>query len=458
MTEQYLKPCPSTLTVSQLNRAANRLLAGHFFSVRVEGEVSNLSIPSSGHWYFSLKDSDAQIRCALFKNQQRQQMARPENGQRVTVHGQVGLYEPRGDYQLLADTIEAAGDGALRQAFESLKRKLADEGLFDSTRKKPLPLLPGCIGLITSPTGAAVRDLLTVLKRRFPAISVILYPVAVQGPDAPGAITRAIATANRRRDCNLLIVARGGGSLEDLWAFNEERVARAIDASSLPVIAAIGHETDFTIADFVADSRAPTPSAAAEMASPDQTIWRMRFIELQSRIEHLHQQRHRQCQQTLAWLSSRLQQQHPKQRLLGNAQRLDELETRLQQALKRTLQTSHSRLEIKTARLWLHTPRIRLSRHQQDQTFLRQRLYSAIKLRLQDHRQHFSLLSQTLNAVSPLATLNRGYAVVSAQASGEILRSADQALPHRVINIRWADGQISARVLPYGAVAKAGDG
>jgi len=435
------------LTVSQLNRATHQLLSDHFFSVSVEGEISNLSMPSSGHWYFSLKDANAQVRCAMFKNQQRRQTVRPENGQHVVVHGQVGLYEPRGDYQLVADRIEGLGDGALLQAFEALKRKLAAAGWFDNGQKQPLPALPHCIGIVTSPTGAAVRDILTVLNRRFPAIPVIIYPAAVQGGEAQSEIARAIAIANTAAQCDVLIVGRGGGSLEDLWAFNEEAVARAIHASKIPIISAVGHETDFTIADFVADVRAPTPSAAAELATPHRDAWLARFLELESRIKRLQQRQLVQHQQRLTWLGNRLQHQHPGQRLRRNAQRLDELETRLRQAMQRAMQNHHRLLETKTARLWHHNPRYRLSNHQQYLAFLSQRLYSAMPQRLQKSWQKFNRLSQTLNAVSPTATLNRGYALVTVCATGDILRSPGQVQANDKIAVRLAQGVINGQVL-----------
>lgn len=435
------------LSVTQLNRTANQLLGDHFYSVWVEGEISNLSVPSSGHWYFTLKDANAQIRCAMFKNQQRRQTARPENGKHVVVHGQLGLYEPRGDYQLIADNIEEAGDGVLRRAFEALKSKLADEGLFDSHHKKTLPMLPNCIGIITSPTGAAVRDILTVLQRRFPAIPVIIYPVAVQGNEAQYEIAHAIALANAEPRCDVLIVGRGGGSLEDLWAFNEEGVARAIYASEIPVISAVGHETDVTIADFVADVRAATPSAAAELAAPSQSAWLARFDELATRIERLQRQRLKHHQQQLVWLSGRMQQQHPGQKLMRNAQRLDELDTRLQQAIYRTLQQSRQRVQTRTAQLLLYNPTLKLANLQQRQTFLCQRLASAINQRLDKSQQKLLQFSQTLNAVSPLATLNRGYALATVTATGEILRSANQVKENDLVNIRLAEGQISSQVV-----------
>jgi exodeoxyribonuclease VII large subunit len=344
------------LTVTQLNRETSRLLGEHFLSIFVEGEVSNLSMPSSGHLYFSLKDANAQVRCAMFRTQQRRQAFKPENGKQVVVKAQVSLYEPRGDFQLIVEHIEEAGDGALRRAFEALVLKLSEEGLFDTSTKKSLPALPKTIGVITSPTGAAIRDILTVLRRRFSAVPVIIYPVAVQGDNAKYEIARAIALANEQKQCDVIILGRGGGSLEDLWAFNEEIVARAIYASTIPVISAVGHETDVTIADFVADLRAATPSAAAEHATPDQQEWLSRFIHLEVRLQQQLRRRLSQKQQTLDWLSKRLQQQHPGQKLARNAQRMDELESRLNQAMQTRLLHNKSLVETTTAKLWQHNP------------------------------------------------------------------------------------------------------
>ncbi len=439
-------PSRNVLTVSQLNRAASQLLNEHFFSVLVEGELSNVSMPASGHWYFSLKDSNAQIRCAMFKNQQRRQILKPENGKHVIVKAQVSLYEPRGDYQLIVDSMEAAGDGVLRRAFDALKQKLADEGLFAASHKKPLPALPACIGVITSPTGAAIRDIITVLKRRFPAIPVVIYPVAVQGEQAKYEIAKALASANNNPRCDVLILGRGGGSLEDLWAFNEEVVARAIFASDIPVIAAIGHETDVTIADFVADVRAATPSAAAEYAVPDQASWRNRFVDLESRLSKLMRQQLTQQQQSLGWLDKRLQQQHPKQRLMRFAQTLDDLDTRLLQAIQIKLQQRHSQLAHKSAQLWQHNPAIRLTIYQQRQQHLSQRLAAAMNRCMDKHQQRLANASQTLHAVSPLATLSRGYALATIDGSAEIVRSATHVKVGDVLCVQLGQGRVTSSV------------
>ncbi|MGJ0429305.1 exodeoxyribonuclease VII large subunit [Methylobacter sp.] len=433
-------------TVTQLNRETSQLLSDYFLTVLVEGEISNLSTPSSGHLYFSLKDANAQIRCALFKNHQRKFGFKPENGKQVIVKAQVSLYEPRGDYQLIVEQIEEAGDGALRRAFDALKLKLLTEGLFDSAHKQSLPVLPRTIGIITSPSGAAIRDVLTVLRRRFAAVPAIIYPVAVQGDNAKHEIAKAIATANKQALCDVLILGRGGGSLEDLWTFNEEIVARAIFASDIPIITGIGHETDFTIADFVADLRAPTPSAAAEHAVPDQQAWLSQFIYLESRLYQLLQRKLNQTQQSLDWLSKRLQQQHPGQKLARNAQRLGELESRLHQAMHVGLRQHASLLEAKTAKLWQHNPTITINSHKQRQQYLSERLASAIQYRLEQLNHQFLNASHTLHAVSPLATLNRGYVMAIHLPSGQIIRSTEQLKTGDMVQTRLAQGQFTSQI------------
>lgn len=434
-------------SVSELNRETAAVLFDHFLSVLVEGEISNLSVPSSGHCYFTLKDAGAQVRCAMFRNQQRRGSVRPENGKQVVVKAQVGLYEPRGDYQLIVDYIEEAGDGALRRAFDALKLKLSEEGLFSAAHKKPLPGLPKAIGVITSPTGAAIRDILTVLRRRFAAVPVIIYPVAVQGENAKFEIAKAIATANSLKQCDVLILARGGGSLEDLWAFNEEIVARAIHASEIPVISGVGHETDVTIADFAADVRAPTPSAAAEHATPDQFQWLIKFREFESRlIKHQHRQ-FLQQQQKLDWLSGRLHRQHPGQKLLRYRQRLSDLEARLQRGVRHHLNVLSGKVENLDRRCRRCSPELTIRRYEAACAQLDRRLLSAIDNRLKLLGRQWRNASQTLHAVSPLATLNRGYALVTAQKTGAIVRAADEIAAGDTVVTQLAKGRFSGRVI-----------
>ena len=432
-------------TVSQLNRETSEVLNEHFLSIFVEGEISNLSIPASGHCYFTLKDATAQVRCAMFRGQRRGSF-KPENGKQVVVKAQVSLYEPRGDYQLIVEFMEESGDGVLRRAFDALKLKLSEEGLFSQAHKKDLSTLPKAIGVITSPSGAAIRDILTALRRRFAAVPVIIYPVAVQGENAKFEIAKSIATANGLKQCDVLILARGGGSLEDLWAFNEEMVARAIYASQIPIISGVGHETDVTIADFVADLRAATPSAAAEHATPDQQQWLNKFNELEFRLQQQIRRLRQQNQQKLDWLSGRLQQQHPKQKLTRNQQRLGELEIQLKKAVQHRLAYNARTLETQTARLGLHSPMSAIHRHQQQQTYLAERLVNATNNHLKQLNQRLLNTSQTLHAVSPLATLNRGYALVTEQTSGQIIRSTEQLKLGDKVTTRLAKGYFASQV------------
>lgn len=381
----------------------------------------------------------------MFRGQRRQSF-KPENGKQVVVKAQVSLYEPRGDYQLIVEYMEEAGDGVLRRAFDALKLKLSEEGLFSAIHKKNLPILPKAIGVITSPSGAAIRDILTVLRRRFAAVPVIIYPVAVQGENAKFEIAKALAKANTLKQCDVLILARGGGSLEDLWAFNEEIVARAIYASQIPVISGVGHETDVTIADFVADLRAATPSAAAEHATPDQQQWLNKFNELDVRLQQHLQRQLRQQQQKIDWLNGRLNQQHPKQKLTRNQQRLDELDVRLKKAVQLRLAHNQRIVETQTARLWQQTPLSVIRRNQQQQTYLNERLITAINARLKHNNQRLLNASQTLHAVSPLATLNRGYALVTEQASGQIIRSTGQLKLGDKVITQLAKGRFTSQV------------
>lgn len=434
------------LTVTQLNRETNLLLGKQFPASWVEGEISNLSNPSSGHLYFSLKDANAQIRCAFFKNQQRGMSFKPENGKQVIVKAQVSIYEPRGDYQLIVDIMEEAGEGGLRRAFELLKQKLANEGLFNTEHKKSLPILPKAIGIITSATGAAISDILTVLKRRFAAIPVIIYPVAVQGETAKYEIVKAIKCANQQKYCDVLIVGRGGGSLEDLWAFNEESVARAIFASEIPIISAVGHESDVSIADFVADLRAPTPSAAAEHVVPELQHWLSRFVYLENRLSILLREKLKKEQQAITFFDKRLQQQHPGQKLKRNAQRVDELELRLQQILQSKLRYYKSLIETKKAIIWQHNPRIIIQNYQHQQQQVQKRMNLAILHKLEQLKQKTAAISYTLHAVSPLATLNRGYSLAIKSESGQIIRSADQLVQGEIIETRFAKGSITSEI------------
>ncbi|MCF6338194.1 MAG: exodeoxyribonuclease VII large subunit [Gammaproteobacteria bacterium] len=433
----------SVYSVSHLNHAARDLLESEFPLIWVEGEISNLARPASGHLYFSLKDESAQLRCAMFKMRNRQINFRPENGQQVLVRGRLSLYPARGDYQLIAEHMEEAGDGVLRRQFERLKQRLHDEGLFNATGKQPLPELPSRLGVITSPSGAAIRDIISVLKRRFPGIPVLIYPVPVQGVEAPPAIVTALQNAGKRNECDLLILARGGGSLEDLWAFNDEAVARAIHACPIPVVSAIGHEVDFTIADFVADLRAPTPSAAAELVSPDRDEWHGMFTGWQQRLLRSWQGRIARQQQHLDWLCRQLK--HPGQRLRERAQRLDELEQRLNLAQQTRLHQQQARLDTLRARLRGHSPLQHLREMRLRLDKLRHDNYSTITATLTQQRARLSSLSRALNAVSPLATLGRGYAIVQ-KPDGTIIRRSNEVRAGDKIHTRLGNGQLDCRV------------
>lgn len=431
---------PAVYSVSLLNREAKRLLAAHFLTVRVEGEISNFSAPSSGHWYFTLKDAQAQIRCAMFRGQQPRQGFRPNNGDLVVVNAQVSLYEPRGDYQLVVERMEQAGDGALQQAFERLKLKLLNEGLFDDSRKQAIPLVPKRIGVITSPSGAAIRDILTVLKRRFPAIPVLIYPVAVQGEAAKFEISSALKTANQRNEVDLIILARGGGSLEDLWAFNEEIVARTVADSAIPIISGVGHEVDFTITDFVADLRAPTPSAAAEHAVPNREEWLTGFQQFEQQLLRQWRRRIEQSRQRLDWRSKALHLQHPGQKLQRNAQRLDELEQRLTQAVHHRLLHRRQQLQLGQQKLLRQQPSTLIAAGARQLDYLGQRLHRAMQHRLQALKQRHAGLGQTLHAVSPLATLERGYAIVRTPDRRRIVNSVELMTEGELVDIRLSDG------------------
>jgi len=433
-------------SVSQLNREAKRLLANHFLNVQVKGEISNLSLPSSGHYYFTLKDAQAQIRCAMFKGQQQRLRFKPANGNLVVATAQVSLYEPRGDYQLVVEQLEEAGDGALRLAYERLKQKLLLEGLFEQNRKKPLPQLPTQIGVITSASGAAIHDILSVLKRRFPAIPVLIYPVAVQGESAKFEISAALAAANKQALVDVIILARGGGSLEDLWAFNEEIVARAVAASGIPVISAVGHEVDFSIADFVADLRAPTPSAAAECAVPDQSAWLNRFLAIERQLTRQMQDKLQQQQLHLTWLNKALQTQHPGEKLQRNAQRLDELEQRLNRATQAGLELRSQRLALNTQRLHGQQPLASIHSYRQQLNYLQQRLSRSMHMKMTTLKNRQHATAQTLHAISPLATLERGYAIVQRHDSSQLVKSVKQLAKLELFDIRMADGRIVSRV------------
>ncbi len=439
------RPFHDIYTVSRLNAGAKQILEQGFPPfVWVEGEVSNVARPASGHIYFSLKDDRAQVRCALFRPQQRNLDNVPQNGIQVLARARVSLYEGRGEFQLIVEHLEEAGEGALRRALDALKRRLSEEGLFDVAHKKKLPRLPRRIGLITSPSGAVVHDIVITLRRRFPAIPVLLYPIPVQGEDAAPRIAAAIRLASQRQDCDALILARGGGSLEDLWAFNEEPVARALFECRIPIVCGVGHETDDTIADLVADVRAPTPTAAAELLSPDQREWRGYFEQKTARLEQLIQDALSARQQKLDWLTARLV--HPKQRIALSLERLANLERQLQSALVARLGMASNRCLELSARLDRLSPQARI-----DALGLRfehciGRLSAAMQYALERQQQRLRRAAQSLNNLSPLSTLERGYAIVEKSATKQIIRNVHEVRTGEHVDTRLAHGRLHCLV------------
>ncbi|MBS3803386.1 MAG: exodeoxyribonuclease VII large subunit [Oleiphilaceae bacterium] len=433
---------PRALSVSELNHQVRHLLEASFMQAWVEGELSSFSRPASGHWYFTLKDKKCQVRCAMFRGFN-QRITPPKEGDQVRIRGKVSLYENRGDFQIIAEHLEPAGLGALQQAFEALKRKLQQEGLFDPARKKPIPALPLHIGVVTSPTGAAIHDILTVLERRFPAIAVTVYPTVVQGLSAAGDIIAAIQAAQAHGKADVLIIGRGGGSLEDLWCFNDEAVARAIAACPLPTVSAVGHEVDFTIADFVADLRAPTPSAAAEKLSPDQRDWLQLLANQEKRLLVAFQGAKRRMATRLEHLATRLRD--PRRELLEKAQRLDELDLRLQGVMKARLTRDLTRVDHARSRLLAQSPARQLTLSQNQLQQLSTRLTQSMRQGLTNRRERLTYNGQTLHVVSPLATLGRGYAIVQT-TDIPVVRKARELNPGDSITARLGEGSVDASV------------
>ncbi len=430
------------LSVSQLNSRARLLLEDVFAQVWVEGEISNLAKPASGHLYFTLKDSQAQVRCALFRQNAARVRQALRDGLAVKVRGKVSLFEGRGDYQLIVDAVEPAGDGALRLAFEALKEKLAGEGLFAVERKRALPAHPQHIGIVSSPSGAVIRDIISVFRRRAPQVALTLVPSAVQGREATAQLVRALQLADRA-GFDAIILARGGGSLEDLWCFNEESVARAVAACITPVVSAVGHETDVSISDFVADVRAPTPSAAAELLAPDSADLQRRLDNLRRRLLLRMQGLLAQQRLRLDGLGRRLR--HPGERLRQQAQRLDDLDMRLRRAQQQYLQQRQALLTRLDTRLAAQHPRRSLALLRQQLDSLASRLPRAMHSQLRQQRQQLQALGQQLHIVSPLATLGRGYSILLDER-GQAIRSAQHTQPGQRVTARLGEGQLSLRV------------
>ena len=485
-----LRTGPPVLTPSQLNTEAQVVLEENFGRVRVEGELSNLARPASGHWYFSLKDRRAQVRCAMFRNRNSRVKFRPENGMQVLLTGRVSLYVGRGEFQLIVDAIEPAGEGALRLAFDQLRLRLAAEGLFDDDRKRPLPESPTRIAVITSPSGAAIRDILQVLARRWPLAQVTLIPSAVQGEAATGELVAAFRRLTRWCETEpdsapqLVIAGRGGGSLEDLWCFNEEAVARAIADSPVPVIAAVGHETDYTIADFVADLRAPTPSAAAELATPDAAEWRQTFAAVSRELAGVLRRRLEGDSQRVDHLRRRLR--HPGVLMDERTQRLDELDLRLRRRLEATLGQQRRDLERLRRRLAVASPAARLERDRrqlaalenrlrrqgpaatlprwrQQMQALRERLVRAQERQLAARGDQLRRQVRTLRAFDPLAVVDRGYALLTrppapGEGAGMPIRDPASVAAGERLHARLAAGVLEVEAIgPVTAADPLGD-
>lgn len=435
------------LNVSELNADVSLFLKQGFSLLWIEGEVSNLARPASGHLYFSLKDSSAQIRCAMFKNRAMHLDLKPENGLKVLVRGRIGLYEARGEFQLIAEHMEDAGAGLLQKQFEMLKAKLADKGWFDVLFKQKIPLFPQKIGIISSPTGAALHDILNVLKRRSPQIPVLIYPVAVQGAQAALQLETAIRQANLDNRCDVLIIARGGGSIEDLAAFNDENLARALHETTIPVVTGIGHEIDFTIADFIADKRAPTPSAAAELVSPDSQHLSNNILQLKQKIIRAMNTTLAQQTEKLAWLSKRLEQQQPAYQLQQQWQRIEALEARLIRHMRYQVENKQKALYVIRKQLIASSPMHLISKKRQKLEQYSALLHHAIKANMTIKQSNLTLKMTKLDAMSPLKTLERGYAIVRDHDTLKVISSVSQLNAGDRINTKVKDGEIISKVL-----------
>ncbi|WP_282066232.1 exodeoxyribonuclease VII large subunit [Vibrio rotiferianus] len=432
-------------TVSRLNAEVRLLLENEMGIVWLVGEISNFSAPVSGHWYLTLKDSRAQVKCAMFRGNNRRVTFKPANGNQVLVKARLSLYEPRGDYQLIIESMQPEGDGRLQQEFEALKMKLAAEGLFAQTNKQPLPEHPKRVGVITSKTGAALYDILDVLKRRDPSLPVVVYPTMVQGEEAAIQIAQAIGRANSRDECDVLIVGRGGGSLEDLWCFNNEILARTIAASQIPIISAVGHEVDVTIADFVADMRAPTPSAAAELVSRDNSHKDQALVTRQHKLASAMRYYLAQQKQQSAQLMHRLERQHPSYQLQRQTQQLDELDMRLQRAMQRFITTRQQAVERKHHRLQLNSPVKRLAEQKSKLDRVEQKLLDAMDRKLLTMRHQLAIAAEKLDTVSPLATLKRGYSITQTE-KGQVVTQAKDVKTGDVLVTRLSDGELHSTV------------
>ncbi|MEW5903262.1 MAG: exodeoxyribonuclease VII large subunit [Pseudomonadota bacterium] len=434
-------PCDTVISVRELNSAARRLIEGGLPLVWVRGEISNFVAAASGHWYFSLKDEQAQVRCVMFRHKHQYLDFRPVNGMQVEVHALATLYEARGDFQLTLERMRPAGQGALYEAFERLKQQLAEEGLFDAARKRPLPRFPRCVGVVTSPQAAALRDVLRTLNNRMPGIPVVLYPTMVQGEGAARRIAQAIRAANERAECDVLLICRGGGSIEDLWAFNEEAVARAIAASAIPTISGVGHETDFTIADFVADLRAATPTAAAQAAVPDRWELRQALAKQARQLNALQMHQIERRMQQVDFLQRRLV--HPAQRLQQQREQLSGLARRLRQAQGALAQRQAWTMQALRQRWQARHPDIDALRVPGQS--LRHRLQMALNNRLAQADERLRSLRQHLHLLDPQQVLARGYSLVR-KPDGSIVRAADELQVGDVLDVAFSRGSAQVAV------------
>ncbi|MFD1259630.1 exodeoxyribonuclease VII large subunit [Entomomonas asaccharolytica] len=431
------------LTVTQLNRCARSMLEEVFAGVWVVGEISNLAKPASGHIYFTLKDQDAQIRCALFRQHALRVREALRDGVAIKVYGKVSIFEGRGDYQLIVERLEPAGDGSLKLAFELLQKKLQQEGLFAAEIKKSLPKHPKRIGVVTSPTGAVIRDIVSVFKRRAPQVELVLVPTAVQGKEAIPQLIKALQLADKQ-GFDAIILARGGGSLEDLWSFNEEAVARAIAACITPIVSGVGHETDVTIADFVADTRAPTPSAAAELLAPHHQDWLATLNQLQQRLERTIRERLTRYQITVEGLTKRLR--HPRDQLQQQAQRIDDLEMRLVRNIKQQLVSYWQQLTQLETRLLAQHPNKQLESSQQQIIILQQQLKRSMQDKLKQLQLQLASQVQALQIISPLATLQRGYSIVLTE-KGQVVQDAATTTIGQKLKVKFSKGELQVTVI-----------
>ncbi len=432
----------TAFTVSSLNRQIQQLLEASLPWILVEGEISNLARPNSGHWYFSLKDSKSQIRCTMFKNKNHLVRFKPKEGDMVRLRAKVTFYGPRGDCQLSVESMESAGEGALQMAFEQLKVRLKAEGLFDPTTKKPLPKMPEKVALITSSSGAVIRDLITTFKRRFPLTELTLFPSAVQGSGSAENLIKQLYRADSNRYFDAIIIGRGGGSLEDLWSFNDEVLARAIFEATTPIVSAVGHETDFTICDFVADTRAATPTAAAELLSPDKHNLIEKCHQQRDALEHRIERHIQQHQQQLDFLIKSMR--HPTERLDQQDKQLKQLNQRLVQSIRLILEKHKTNTEHRTQRLEDNSPQKALEAHKAQLAQYKDRLENSLQQNLSNQQQRFTSIIEKLNLVSPLNILSRGYAIPTKDR--HVIRSVNEVTKGDAINLRVEDGIIECEV------------